>query len=267
MASASPQKAVFITGAASGIGLAAAGRFAREGWLVGVADIDEKGVDAAVAALGAQSAVGLALDVRSRSDWTKAMDAFSRASGGRLDVLVNNAGIARYGWFEEVSPEEMDLQVDVNVKGVLNACWAALPLLRATPGARLLNIGSCAGLIGAPRQAAYSSTKFAVRGLSDALGVEFSRYGVGVACVMPWFVETPILDSGGALGNQSFRDAIADGGHTVCSVEEAAEVIWQAAHGDKTAYIVGRPGYRLQFMAQYFPKVVRRQLMALVARA
>lgn len=182
----------------------------------------------------------------------------------RKDAL-NNAGIARYGWFEQVGGDEMDAMVDINLKGVLNGAYEALDLLRATPGARLLNVGSCAGLVGAPRQAAYSATKWAVRGLSDALGVEFSRFGVGVACIMPWFVDTPILDSGAAGGNASFRTAIVASGAIVCGVDEAADVIWAAANGTGTAYLVGKPGRRLRFMARYFPGTLRKRLTASVA--
>ena len=148
---------------------------------------------------------------------------------------------------------------------MLNGAFQALDLLRATPGARLLNVGSCAGLVGAPRQAAYSATKFAVRGLSDALGVEFSRFGITVACIMPWFVDTPILDSGSARGNSSFRTAIAAANAAVCTVEEAADVIWTAANGKDTAYIIGKSGQRLRFMTRFFPGLLRKRLMARVA--
>ena len=258
------RKAVFITGAASGIGLATAERFAREGWLVGVADLNAEGADAAAARL-APHGVPLALDVRDRAQWAAALGEFAARSGGRLDVLVNNAGVARFGWFETLSGAEMDLIVDVNLKGVLNGAYVALDLLKATPGARLINVGSCAGLVGAPRQAAYSATKWAVRGLSDALGVEFTRFGIGVACIMPWFVETPILDSSAAGGNESFRDAIRQTGAAVCTVAEAAETIWQAANGDATAYIVGKPGRQLRFMARYFPGLLRKRLLAAIA--
>lgn len=258
------RKAILITGGASGIGLAATERFVREGWVVGVADINAAGATAVSERLG-PATIALPLDVRDRAQWSAALDRFAKFSNGRLDVLLNNAGIARYGWFEEVDGEEMDRIVDINVKGVLNGAFQALDLLRATPGARLLNVGSCAGLVGAPRQAAYSATKFAVRGLSDALGVEFSRFGITVACIMPWFVDTPILDSGSARGNSSFRTAIAAANAAVCTVEEAADVIWVAANGKDTAYIIGKSGQRLRFMAQFFPGLLRKRLMARVA--
>jgi NAD(P)-dependent dehydrogenase (short-subunit alcohol dehydrogenase family) len=257
------RKAVFVTGAASGIGLATAERFAQAGWLVGVADLNAAGADTAAQRL--PHALALELDVRDRTQWAAALSKFAALSGGRLDVLVNNAGVARYGWFEDLSGDEMDLIVDVNLKGVLNGAYASLDLLKATPNARLINVGSCAGLVGAPRQAAYSATKWAVRGLSDALGIEFSRFGIGVACIMPWFVETPILDSHAAGSNESFRDAIRQTGATVCTVQEAAEAIWRAANGEAMAIIVGKQGRQLQFMARYFPGILRKRLLAALA--
>lgn len=254
-------RSVFITGGASGIGLAAARRFAREGWTVGIGDVDEIGRRRVAGELSAYSAP---LDVRDRGQWTSALDGFV-AQAGRLDVLLNNAGIARYGMFEEVSPAEADLQVDINVKGVINGAYSALPHLKATQGSRLINVASCAGLFGSPGLAVYSATKFAVRGLSEALDVEFARHGIAVACVMPWFVETPILDSGSAGTNRTIRDATA--GQPVYSVDEAAEVIWQAAHGRQRDYIVGKAGRQVRFAAKWMPERFRRRMKAAVMSA
>lgn len=249
-------RSIFITGGASGIGLAAAHRFAREGWTIGIGDIDEIGMRRAADEL---SAYGAPLDVRDRGQWGPALNGFV-ARTGRLDVLLNNAGIARYGMFEEVSPAEADLQVDINLKGVINGAYAALPHLRATAGSRLINVASCAGLFGSPGLAVYSATKFAVRGLSEALDVEFARHGVAVACVMPWFVETPILDSGSAGTNRTIRDATA--GQPVYTTDEAAEVIWQAAHGRERDYIVGKAGRRVRFASKWMPERFRRRMKA-----
>ena len=260
MSKAGGRKSIFITGAASGIGLAAARHFAGKGWFIGLSDVNVSGLDAAHRDIGRDDAMCAMLDVRDRDDWAKALGRFAEATGGRMDALLNNAGIARYGWFEEVSPEEADLQVDVNIKGVINGAYAGLDLLRATPGSRLINVASCAGLSGSPRLAVYSATKFAVRGLSESLDAEFARFGVEVRCVMPWFVETPILDSGSARGNQAIRDAIQAGGHPVYTPEEAAEVIWQAAHGPELHYVVGKMGKNLRFASRFFPGRLRRQL-------
>jgi NAD(P)-dependent dehydrogenase (short-subunit alcohol dehydrogenase family) len=252
-------RTIFITGGASGIGLAAARRFKREGWIVGVGDIDEAGMARAAAELGAFTAP---LDVRDRAQWAAALAGFV-AHAGRLDVLLNNAGIARYGMFEDVTPDESDLQVDINVKGVINGAYAGLPHLKATKGSRLVNVASVAGIVGSPGLATYSATKHAVRGLSEALDAEWTRHGIDVTCVMPFFVETPILDAGSTGSNRTIRDSI--GKSPVYTVEEAAEMIWRAAHGREREYIVGKAGRQASFARRFMPGRLRKRMKAAFA--
>ncbi|MDB5455221.1 MAG: short-chain dehydrogenase/reductase [Caulobacter sp.] len=254
------RKAVFITGAASGIGLACAKRFAAEGWFVGLADIDVAGLRAALLAVGPANGSVHALDVRDRPGWRTALDGFVAESGGRLDVLLNNAGVARFGPLETLSDDDCDQQIDINLKGVINGARAGLAPLKATPGSRLINIASCAGLYGAPQLAVYSATKFAVRGLSEALDAEFAAHGVAVACVSPWFVETPILRAGSAGGNAVMADVLRAGGLPVYPVEDAAEVVWRAAHGKALHYLVGQRARQMRFASRFLPGSLRKQL-------
>ena len=252
-------RSIFITGGASGIGLAAARRFAREGWTVGIGDIDEIGMRRAGEELNLFT---YPLDVRDRGQWRNALQEFVGTTG-RLDILLNNAGIARYGRFEDVTPDESDLQIDINVKGVVNGAYAALPHLKATPGSRLVNVASVAGIVGSPGLAVYSATKHAVRGLTEALDAEWTRHGVDVTCVMPFYVETPILDAGSKGSNQTIRDAI--GNSPVYTVEEAAEMVWQAAHGSEREYIVGKAGRQAHFARRFMPGRLRKRLKAAFA--
>lgn len=253
-------KAIFITGGASGIGLAAAKRFAAEGWFVGLADIDKAGLRAAQEAIGKDKASTYILDVRERAEWPKALAAFEKAAGGRIDAVLNNAGVASFGWLEEVSVDEEDRMIDINLRGVLNGARAGLEHLKKTKG-RLINVASVAGLYGTPRIAVYSATKFAVKGLSEALDIEFSRHGVSVACVMPWFVDTPILNSGAQGTNEKMADTIRGQGHPVYTPEDAAAVIWQAAHGKELHYLVGQRAKQTRFASRFLPGVIRKQMM------
>ncbi|HLK24271.1 MAG TPA: SDR family oxidoreductase, partial [Caulobacteraceae bacterium] len=248
-------KSVFVTGAARGIGLATARRFAREGWRVAIADIDAAAAEAAARELGGHAAA-YRLDVRVPAAWSEALSAF--APDGRLDVLVNNAGVARYGWFDEITPEESAQIVAVNLQGVINGVYAALPLLKATPGARLINVASVAGVVGTPKLGVYSATKFAVRGLSDALAIELERYGVGVSCIMPWFIETPLLDQETEATGASIRDMLR--GQPVYGADEVAETIWRAVAKGGQRWMVGRQAKVVAALSRFAPGVVAGQL-------
>ena len=234
------RKTVFITGAASGIGLASAKRFAGEGWLVGLSDVDGPGLKTALAAIGGDNAGFTVLhDVRREDEWVRALDAFMEVTGGRLDVLVNNAGIARYGWFAEQSVADFDDQIDINIRGVVLGAYLGHERLKNPPGSRLINIASMASLTGSPRLAVYSATKFAVRGLSEALDIEFMRTGVRVSCIEPTVIETPLLDKASRPDGPNFRQAITQGMGAGLPVEVAAEQVWRAAHDDALHYPVG----------------------------
>jgi NAD(P)-dependent dehydrogenase (short-subunit alcohol dehydrogenase family) len=230
------RKAVLITGAAGGIGLATAQRFAREGWCVGLSDLDATKLQGARAAVDGAATFSVELDVRDAAQWQRALAAFVEHSGGRLDVLVNNAGVLKFDWFETQTPAELELQIDVNVKGVMLGAHCALPYLRATEGAKLINVASQASMAPSPRLAAYSATKYAVRGLSEALDIEFMRLGVRVACIMPGIIDTPMLDVGGKDG-QSFRAWAA--GAAAIPPSRVADVIFEAVSGDALHYGVG----------------------------
>ncbi|MEI9993084.1 MAG: SDR family oxidoreductase [Rhizomicrobium sp.] len=256
------RKAIFITGAASGIGLGTARRFAREGWFVGLADINPGGLKAALDAIGRENGATYLLDVRDRAAWDDALSVFVAASGGRLDVLLNNAGVAAYGYIEEQAEDEVARQLDVNIKGVIAGARAGIAHLKNTPGSQLINVSSCASLYGAPKLSVYAATKFAVRGLSESLDIEFSRFGVGVKCIMPWFVDTPILDAGTSGSNEKMSDALRAGGMPVYTVEECAGVIYDAVASKDLKHIVGARGRQLAWLARLFPNLVRKQMLA-----
>ncbi|MEM9739229.1 MAG: SDR family oxidoreductase [Pseudomonadota bacterium] len=257
------RKCIFITGAASGIGAESARYFAQRGWFVGLYDINENGLAEVADVVGGDNCHVARLDVRNREDWAEAVAGFAKATGGRMHVLFNNAGVGRHGWFEDVTGNDNDWVVDINLKGVINGIEACLETLKATTGARIINTASTAGLVGAPQLAVYSATKFAVRGLTEALDVEFKDIGIRVVSLMPWFIDTPILEIGNAEGaNVKMADQIRDSGANVYPVSMAAEMAWEAAHGDDVHYLVGKDAKRANFVARFFPKRLRRRLMA-----
>lgn len=256
------RKCIFITGAGSGIGRAAARLFAQRGWFVGLYDVNEDGLAQTVGLIGAEACVSGVFDVTDRQGWSDAVAAFGDATGGRMHALFNNAGIGRHGAFADIPQDSADAIIDINVKGVINGVYAALPLLETTPGARIVNTASVAGIVGSPQLAVYSASKFAVRGLSEALDVEFAPKGIRVITLAPWFVETPILDMGTSdSSNHRLRDDIRSGRMTVYPVELAAERTWDAVHGGDQLQTVGEQARRTAFIQRFLPGLLRRQLL------
>jgi NAD(P)-dependent dehydrogenase (short-subunit alcohol dehydrogenase family) len=255
------QKSIFVTGAGSGIGRATAQLFAERGWFVGLFDVNAEGLEETAASLPEGQRISMTFDVRDRSGWARAVEAFGQATNRRMHVLFNNAGVGKGGWIEEMSDDDIDLVLDVNLKGVINGVNAALPLLRETPGARIVNTASVAGVFGAPKLAVYCATKFGVRGLTEALDVEFSRYGVRVVSLMPWFIDTAILDGHSAGGgNRRIRDQLVENKTPIYPVRMAAERAWDAAHGSGIHYMVGKEAERARFFARFFPDAMRNQI-------
>src|SRR5512143_476792 len=171
-------KTIFITGAASGIGRATAKLFAERGFFVGLYDLDEKGLAALRAEIGTSNSCMGVLDVGDIDDFKKNVDDFGRTTGGRMDALFNCAGILRMARFEHLPPEESHKQIQVNVIGVINGVYAALPLLEETEGSCILNMSSASAIYGVPELAVYSASKFAVRALTEALEIEFRKKGI-----------------------------------------------------------------------------------------
>lgn len=188
-----PQKSIFITGAAAGIGKACAQRFHAAGWFVGLYDVDEVGCQKLQATLGKQRVCVGKLDVTDAQAWQGALKSFWEASGGRLDVLLNNAGILRSGSFQEIDLAQQHLIVDINIKGVMNGCHTAFKYLEKTPGACVINMASASAIYGQPDIATYSASKFAVRGLTEALNIEWREHGIRVVDIWPLFVQTAMM--------------------------------------------------------------------------
>jgi len=237
-------KSVFITGAGSGMGREGAKLFHAEGWRVGAVDRNEDGLTTLKQELGDDDRL-----------WTRAVDVTDRAAldgalaefcadnaGGGLDMMWNNAGIGESGWFEDVPYEAAMRVVEVNYKAVLNGAYAALPYLKKTPGSLMFSTSSSAGTYGMPRIAVYSSTKHAVKGLTEALSVEWQRHGVRVADVLPGLIDTAILttttnhssDTGPTMSAEEIRaGAPKKGMLRLMPATSVAEAAWQAYHNPK----------------------------------
>lgn len=254
------EKAIFITGGASGIGLATGRYFAARGWRVGLADIDAEGLEDAVASIDGAPVTTHVMDVRDRTAWAQALADFAAASGGRLDLMFNNAGIAVGGMLADTSDEDVDCIVGVNLTGVINGARAAYPLLKATPGSCLVNTASAAAIYGGAGMSLYAAVKFAVRGFSEALDGEWAADGIKVRVLMPSFIDTPLLDATVSGSNRNVRESVREAGLEFTPLETVAEAVWNAAGHHKVHLIVGRTAKRLAFAARWMPGTLRKQM-------
>ena len=252
-------QAIFITGGASGIGRAVALHFAARGWRVGLADVNAAGLEEVRALLPAGMATTHVMDVRDRAVWVDALTEFTAASGGRLDVLFNNAGVAVGGSFAQTAPEELQRCIDINFVGVVNGAHAGYPFLAATPGSCLLNTSSAAGIYGSAGIAIYAATKFAVRGLTESLDGEWAADDIKVRSLMPSFIDTPLLEASTTGSNMSVRQSVTAAGLEITPVEEVARAAWAAVHGDTLHTVVGKTAKKLRFAARWMPGALRKQ--------
>ena len=185
-----------VTGAAGGIGRAIAVSLARRGCHLALADIDETGM-AGTAELTREYGVRVSqhrIDVADRAAVAEFPDLVVAEHAG-VDVLVNNAGVAVGGTFEQVAEEDFEWLFEINFWGVVRMTRAFLPLLRASGDARVVNLSSVYGLVAPPEQAAYAASKFAVRGFSEALRHELEGSGIGVTVVHPGGIATSIAEN------------------------------------------------------------------------
>lgn len=248
---------VFISGAAAGIGRATAQKFARQGYRVGAYDVDLAGLASLreeITATGGEAAIG-ELDVTDAADWAQQLETFTGPSR-RLDILINNAGVLSSGRFEEIPLATQRRIVDVNVYGVMAGLHTAFPYLRDTARSQVVNLCSASAIYGQPELATYSATKFAVRGLTEALELEWRRHGIRVLAMWPLFVSTAMVDG---VETGSTRTL---GVHL--SAEDVAEAIYSATQNRtrfaRVHYPVGRQTRVLSALSQVSPNWVQRLL-------
>lgn len=202
-------KIALVTGAGAGIGLAMATVFAKEGAHVYVTDVNGEAAETAARQLieAGQFATAATMDV-SRGQDVSAVLRTVKASHGKLDIVVNNAGLNVRGDFRHMSDADWTLIREVNLDGVVRVARDAFDLLRASGNASLINVASIMGHRGLRQLAGYSATKGAVLALSRALAVEYAPFNIRVNALAPGFVETALTER--VLRNPHFNKALLD---------------------------------------------------------
>jgi 3alpha(or 20beta)-hydroxysteroid dehydrogenase len=186
-------KVAFISGGARGQGEAEARMFVERGAQVAIGDILVDDGEALVASIG-QAALFMELDVTDPESWRRAIAA-SVDHFGRLDVLINNAGIIRPGSIESTTADDFDAVIKVNQYGCFYGMQAAIPALRTSGNASIVNISSTAGIQGVANVASYVASKFAIRGMTKSAAIELGHDGIRVNSVHPGIIDTPMVSS------------------------------------------------------------------------
>ncbi len=268
---------VVITGAGGGMGREMSLIAARQGALLAISDWNEQALAETVdlvKAAGARELRSDVVDVSEREDvatWAAAV----AEQFGRVNMLVNNAGVSMSGDFEDMSYDEFDWIVGVNFDGVVNGTKEFLPHLIASGDAHLVNISSLFGLISMPGQAAYNATKYAVRGLTEALREEMliNGHNVAVTCVHPGGIKTGISRNGRKTKSQDADalDKLFDEKLAKMPAEKAAQIIISSALKRRARVLVGLDAHALHTFAKFagsryqdvvaraYPKVTSRR--------
>jgi NAD(P)-dependent dehydrogenase (short-subunit alcohol dehydrogenase family) len=191
-------KRCFITGAASGIGRATALAVAARGADLYLTDVDGAGLEqtaAEIRSAGGRVDHAKAIDIRDHDEVVALADEI-HAAHGSMDVVMNVAGVSTWGTIDRLEHDDWRQMIDVNLIGPISAleCFVP-PMIEAGRGGHVVNVSSAAGLFGLPWHAAYSASKFGLRGVSEVLRFDLRRYGIGVSLVCPGGVRTPLVES------------------------------------------------------------------------
>lgn len=248
---------ILITGAAHGIGLATAKRYATQGWFVGMYDINREGLNTLLESGDFPNACGDYCDVTDIESIRAMFEHFSSHTDGRLDLLVNNAGVLSAGHFEDIDHESHDRMVNVNVAGATNTLQAAFPLLKQTPGATVVNLCSASSIHGIPRLAVYSASKFYVNGLTEALDLEWRKHDIRVTSVKPPVINNPM--------GLAVADEMPQKLGISLSSEDVAEHIQRAAEGRGTSFPMGTATKGWYWIDKLLPNALRSRLTKYLA--
>jgi NAD(P)-dependent dehydrogenase (short-subunit alcohol dehydrogenase family) len=247
-----------ITGAGSGIGRALAHRLAREKMSLALADVDSAGLTETIEQLGGASAA-LSCHLVDVSDRAR-MERFAGEvleRHGRVTLLMNIAGVAMHGTFEQLTLEEFDWVMKINFYGVLYGVANFLPILQKQPRAHIVNMSSIYGIIAPAGQTAYCASKFAVRGFTEALMHELDGSSVSISCVHPGGIRTPIAKRARVSGKSDpkARDVTLAMFDVVAQMppDKAADRIVEGVVANEPRILVGGDAVQLDRMQRLMP--------------
>jgi NAD(P)-dependent dehydrogenase (short-subunit alcohol dehydrogenase family) len=264
-------KRILITGAASGLGLAMAKKYASEGWTVCIADIqDEEGHKLAshLKDQHGKDCFFQHMDITDEDQWQELVNALSERWSG-LDALINNAGVASGGAIDSLSLKDFQWTVDINLMGAVKGCYFCVPLLKESKGT-LINVASMAGLTHMGRMSAYNASKAGVVALSETLSIELAPFGINVSVVCPASFPSNLLKTIRSSSDTGVSVAKKMMARSPVSADDIASMVYDGSRKGKHIIIptlresilwrIKRylPGFYFFFMKNLVHKIVNR---------
>ena len=248
-------KRALITGAASGIGRGIALALATEGVEVWLVDIDASGLAFVAAEIEQLGTVAMTseCDVSRPAEITRVVHAVTAAWGG-IDILVNNAGVAYYGPTENMSAEQWQWLMSINLLAPIQFTREFLPTLLARPEAHLLNVCSISGLVAGGRFAAYHTSKFGLIGFTEALRAEFGRRGLGVTALCPGPVLTSLYKS--AISGRAGREVPTPPTWLCSSIDAVSRAAIKSIRRNRRMVLVGPMAHALWWSKKFAPALL-----------
>ncbi|MCB0705490.1 MAG: SDR family NAD(P)-dependent oxidoreductase [Saprospiraceae bacterium] len=254
------KKRVFLTGAASGLGLELGLILASQGWSLGITDIRQDVLAEAARkfeSAGAANVMTYSFDVSDRPAYEEAAVAFLEWAGG-IDLLINNAGVGDGGDFSDYKLDDWEWLMQVNFLGVVYGCKLFIDTFQKQKSGLIINISSAAAFANGPGMSAYNASKAAVRSLSETLSYELLPYNIGVCVVMPTFFKTDVMQyARGPAAAQHFAKKMIDRSELEAST--VAKEILEKALAGKAEIILPTSARKLYRIKRYFPALFRRK--------
>lgn len=257
------RKSIFITGAASGFGEAVAKLFASKGWFIGLTDINEEGLSKVAGVIGEDNCCQVSCDVTDEESVRQAIHLFGEHTGGQMDVLFANAGIADGGDFDSKPLADWKKVFRVNAEGVVNTIYYGIPLVKKSKGT-IISSSSASAFFGVPNIMMYAACKRFVRGLTEGLGFEMEKHGVHVTDIMPYFARTNMV-----ISNFDQIEGLQSIEEVTLTAEEVAQVVWKAVTTRKKIHWpVGGKAKQLAILTKILPTSwIRKLIKALPVKA
>ncbi len=241
------QKVIIVTGAARGIGKAISKQFAGKGWFVAMLDLDIGELTEAALEIPDEQRCYIQCDITKEEDILKTIEYITQKTHGRVDLLVNNAGLIEVGDFDQLSLKVQQRLIDVNLSGLISMTYHTLPALKKTPKSRIINMSSASALIGNPELSVYAATKSAVKSLTEGWAISLKKYDIRVSDLLPLFVKTRMVYD----FKEKYRHMTEKNARLTPT--QVAKVVWKASRSNRIHWYVGTKTKLFAFLVGVVP--------------